>query len=1074
MKASLALQHGIIPPNRLLNELNPAVRPFYDDLEILHRAKKWPNRPAGSPRRASVNSFGFGGANAHAILESFEQSATQLGTPDSLTAILTPFNFSANSERSLLASLEAYASYLKAHPDVDLRSLSWTLNCRRSTLPFRLSLVGSNATDLAANLDSAVSLPSDILPPSPISSVRQPKLLGIFTGQGAQWARMGAELLLSSSLAANCVANLEFALQTLPEEDRPSWSLKDEILKDTHSSRIGEALFSQSLSTAVQVMLVQLLRAAGVEFTAVVGHSSGEIAAAYAAGCISARDAIRIAYYRGWSLQKARDCNGVKGAMMAVGTSLTDAQELCDMPSLEGRICVAASNSSASVTLSGDTDAINEAKDIFEDEKKFARLLKVDKAYHSHHMLPCAAPYIDALQRCAITNQPRSDIKTAWISSVYSKEISEVNDNITDTYWSNNMINPVMFSQAVSYAVAAFGPFDMAVEVGPHPALKGPALQTIQEISGMSPPYAGTLSRGISDSKSFASSLGTLWAHLGEHAVDFAKFDRRAVGDNREPSLLKGLPSYSWDHDRVYWHESRISSTLRAGSGQFHSLLGMKCPDGTDKELRWRNYLHPREVPWLSHHQVQGQIVFPAAGYISAATECLVQQYGLESIQLIDFQDIIIGQALVLEDNSGVEVLFTLTVTEATQGSVTVLYGCYSAGSKRVSSMLLHASARIHILLGDPDPEALPLRNDIQHSFLHLDEERFYNFVSELGFGYTGPFRALTGLTRKMDEATGRIIVPVDDGSDRPLVIHPGPLDAAIQSIMLAYSFPGDGRLSTIYLPTKIDRIRINPSCCVGMAGPGTLLPFYASVAHSRFTELSGDVDIYSANGKHTVVQLQGLYTTPLSPLSSATDVPMFTEMTWLPEEPNGHTGRDWFTEDCTHSLHLERIAHFYLKNLQLSMSEPERSQAQSHHSHLLAYASHCTALVKSGDHPFAKQEWADDTNQTISEIFQRYMFSLVLNFIALTNSRLPDNIDSEIMASVGQSLPAIVRGEISILDILMQENMLSRFNAGTLGVKSYLNEMGRIAGQIGNRFPHINVLEIGWFLPQFPTPPLK
>lgn len=1069
MKASLALQHGVIPPNLLLNELNPAVRPFYDDLEILHRAREWPNLPAGTPRRASVNSFGFGGANAHAILESFEQSATQYGALDSSNAILTPFNFSANSERSLLASLEAYASYLKANPDVDLRSLSWTLNCRRSTLPFRLSLVGSSAINLAANLNSAVLLPSDILSASQTSSARRPKLLGIFTGQGAQWARMGAELLLSSSLAANCVADLEFSLQTLPEEDRPSWSLKDEILKDTQYSRIGEALFSQTLSTAVQVILVQLLRAAGVEFTAVVGHSSGEIAAAYAAGSISARDAIRIAYYRGWSLQNARDCNGVKGAMIAVGTSLQDAQELCDMPSLEGRISVAASNSSASVTLSGDADAINEAKDIFEDEKKFVRLLKVDKAYHSHHMLPCAAPYIDAMQRCAITLQPRFDNKTAWVSSVYGKEINDVNDSLTDTYWSNNMINPVMFSQAVSHAVAAFGPFDMAVEVGPHPALKGPASQTIQEISGISPPYTGTLYRGKSDSKSFASSLGTLWAHLGEHAVDFAGFGRRSTGDYQEPILLKGLPSYSWDHDRVYWHESRISSTLRAGSGQFHSLLGMKCPDGTDKELRWRNYLHPREIPWLSHHQVQGQLVFPAAGYISAATECLVQHYGLESIQLIDFQDIIIGQALVLEDNSGVEVLFTLTVTEATQISVTALYSCYSTGGKGVSSMLLHASAQVHILLGDPDPGALPPPNDIQHSFLHIDEGRFYDFVSELGFGYTGPFRALTGLTRKMDEATGRIILPVDDGSDRPLIIHPGPLDAAIQSIMLAYSFPGDGRLRTIYLPTKIDRIRINPSCIVGMAGPGTLLPFYASVADARFAELSGDVDIYSADGKHTVVQLQGLHTTPLSPLSSATDVPMFTEMTWLPEEPNVHTGRDWFSEDCTHSLHLERIAHFYLKNLHLSMSDPERSRAQSQHSHLLDYASHCTALVKSGYHPFAKQEWANDTHQTISEIFQRYMFSLVLQVIALTHSRLPKNIDSEIMSSVGQSLPAIVRGETSILDILMQENMLSRFYAGTLGIKTYLNEMGRIAGQIGNRFPHINVLEIGLFMLQFP-----
>jgi hybrid polyketide synthase/nonribosomal peptide synthetase ACE1 len=982
LKASLALQHSVIPPNLLLNELNPAVRPFYDDLEILNTAREWPQLPAATPRRASVNSFGFGGANAHAILESFEQSPVAAAAVNSSTAVLTPFNFSANSERSLLASLELYSTYLKARPHLDLRDLSWTLNCRRSTLPVRLSLVGSSTTDLAMNLDSAVLSPSVIQPATQTSNVKRPKLLGIFTGQGAQWARMGAGLLLSSPIPAKCIANLDSSLQTLPKQDRPPWSLKEEILKDNHCSRIGEALFSQSLSTAIQIMLVQLLRAAGIEFTAVVGHSSGEIAAAYVAGYLTADDAIRIAYYRGWSLQNARDSNGVKGAMMAVGTSLEDAKELCDMPSLEGRICVAASNSSASVTLSGDADAIDEAKDIFEDEKKFTRLLTVDKAYHSHHMLPCAAPYIDAMQRCAVSIQARSNNGTSWISSVYGKDIDNINDSLTDTYWSNNMINPVMFSQAVSHAVAAFGPFDMALEVGPHPALKGPVSQTIQEISGISLPYAGTLSRGKSDKKSFASCLGDLWAHLGHHAVDFAAFDREASGNDRPPKLLKGLPSYSWDHDRVYWHESRISSTLRAGSGEFHPLLGMKCPDGTETELRWRNYLHPREIPWLSHHQVQGQIVFPAAGYISAATDCLVQHYGLEYIQLIDFQDVIIGQALVLEENSGVEVLFTLTVIETGNNYVKASYNCYSSGNKggsSGSSMSLHASTKIHVLLGNPDPGALPPRTDSQAPFLDLDEDRFYNFVSELGFGYTGPFRALTGLTRKMDEAMGSIIVPVNDDSDKSLVIHPGPLDAAIQSIMLAYSFPGDGRLRTLYLPTRIDRIRINPSCCADKAGPGMLLPFYASVADARFAELFGDVDIYSSDGEHTVVQLQGLHTTPLTPLSSATDVPMFTEMTWAPEEPTvleRNLDQDWSIQDSARTLDLERIAHFYLKNLHMSVSKSEFLQTTWHHSHLLAYASHCTTLVKSGDHPIARQEWADDTKESISRTLQESVHS--------------------------------------------------------------------------------------------------
>lgn len=806
-------------------------------------------------------------------------------------------------------------------------------------------------------------------------SIKKPKLLGIFTGQGAQWARMGAELLKNSSVAANCIACLDMSLQALPEDDRPSWSLKDELLRDVDSSRIGEALFSQTLCTAVQVMLVNLLRVAGISFTAVVGHSSGEIAAAYAAGYLSAEDAIRIAYYRGWSLQNAPDRAGAKGAMMAVGTSLEDAEELCNMPTLEGRICVAANNSSASVTLSGDADAIQEAKTIFEDEKKFARLLKVDKAYHSHHMIPCASPYIEAMQRCGIMIQSRSASNTKWFSSVYSKNIDDVHDSLTDTYWSNNMINPVMFSQAVSFAVAAAGPFDFALEIGPHPALKGPALQTIQELSGNMPPYSGMLSRGKSDIETFASALGALWISLGEGVVNFADFESQASLHACKPRLLKGLPAYSWDHDRIYWHESRISSTFRAGNRKFHPLLGVKCPDGTDKELRWRNYLNPREIPWLMGHQVQGQMVFPAAGYISAAIEMAVDQYGLDSINLIDFQDVIIGQALILEENSGVEVIFALTLTRNISNTLVGSFNCYSDANKGSSSMSLHASAQVQMFLGEPANGALPPPTRDLDLFLELDAERFYNSVAELGFGYTGPFQALSGLSRKMDEAAGMIAVPPNDNVEAALIIHPASLDAAIQSVMLAYCFPGDGRLRNLFLPTKIDRIRVNPSSCVALARPDTKVRFYSAVASTKFAALSGDVDIYSADGRYTMVQLQGLNTTPLTPLSSATDVTMFTELTWAHEEPTGKMfSQDWFKEDPSQSLDLERIAHFYLKKLHCSFQQTDHSMIAWHHQHLLSYATHCVLLVASGNHPFAQPGWTHDTKETISELLQRYV----------------------------------------------------------------------------------------------------
>lgn len=972
LKASLALQHCVIPPNILLNELNPAVKPFYNDLRIIKKAQDWPKLPDDAVRRASVNSFGFGGANAHAILESFEDTNGS-ARADSTRPPFTPFNFSASSEKSLSATLARYSDYLKGQTHVDLRDLAWTLNCRRSTLPVRVTISASNTADLVAKLDDSAQSSADFTPGSKTKSIQQPKLLGIFTGQGAQWARMGAELL-GSTLGAECIARLDYALQNLPRDHRPSWLLKDEILKDNTSSRIGQALFAQSLCTAIQIMLVDLLRAAGIVFTAVVGHSSGEISAAYAAGYLTAEDAIKIAYYRGWALQYSADINGAKGAMMVVGTSIEDARELCDMPTLEGRICVAASNSSASITLSGDLDAIEEAKEVFEDEKKFARLLKVDKAYHSHHMLPCASPYIEALQNCRIRIQDRSNVSTTWVSSVYGKNIETVNDSLVDKYWSNNMVNPVLFSEATSYAIAALGPFDMALEVGPHPALKGPALQTIQEVSGNELPYTGTCNRGKDSRKAFSSALGALWMFLGENAVDFEKFDNSTLPDGPR-RLVKGLPTYSWDHDRVYWHESRTSTAFRDGGEKFHSLLGVQCPDGTQKEIRWRNYLNTREIPWLSHHQVQGQIVFPAAGYISAAVELLIERYGVSSIKLIDLQDFIFGQALVLEENVGVEIIYALKISDAQKGSETVTadFNCYSDANKGSSSMSLHASAKIKVLLGVPSHGDLPLSSEHQGSFLEIETDRFYNFVYDLGFGYTGPFHALSNMKRKMDHATGVIAVPIEDSTERPLLIHPGSLDGAIQAIMLAYSFPGDGRLRTLYLPTKIDSIRINPALALELAGPGSNLPFYSSVASARFSELSGDVDLYSSDGQYTVLQLQGLQTTPLTPLTAATDVPMFTEIQWVPEEA---TGGDFDVDvkfrDQTELLAMERVAHFYLKNLHLSIDESEISAVATHHSHLLSYASHCVSSVKSGKHPWVPSKCSDDVLADISQVISK------------------------------------------------------------------------------------------------------
>jgi len=224
-----------------------------------------------------------------------------------------------------------------------------------------------------------------------------------------------------------------------------------------------------------------VLRAAKVKLTDVVGHSSGEIAALYTAGFLTAEDAICISYYRGLYSHLAGGYSGEAGTMIAAGTTLEDAQELLDEPEFKGRACVAAVNSSSSITVSGDVTAIQEFRSILEDEKKFARVLKVDKAYHSHHMLPCSEKYLRSLKELNVKVHARS--KPRWFSTVSENE-PDLIESLEGSYWERNIRQPVLFRQALERACANRndGQFDLILKIGAHPALKSPASQTLLEV----------------------------------------------------------------------------------------------------------------------------------------------------------------------------------------------------------------------------------------------------------------------------------------------------------------------------------------------------------------------------------------------------------------------------------------------------------------------------------------------------------------------------------------------------------------------------------------------------------------
>ncbi|KAK8024906.1 PKS-NRPS hybrid synthetase psoA [Apiospora arundinis] len=828
LKVLQAMKHGSVPPNLHFQSLNPSVQPFYQHLEIPTSVRPWPEPLGSLPRRASVNSFGFGGTNAHAIIESYTPRihdvmslyhsqplvrtpslSLETGPPD--TNDCSPFVVSAGSQSSLRDVMRNLIQYLKQNPSVTRQQLGWHLYAKRTALSYRVAFSANSSAQVIDLMESSLKGTSDI--GTRAQTLHQkPKVLGIFTGQGAQWATMSRFLLQSNGRYRDMITSLDRFLQACP--DPPSWSLAEQIMAGPEVSRINEAAISQPLCTALQIALVEVLKHYGVEFHTVVGHSSGEIAAAYAAGRLSARDAILISYYRGMFAHLAGGPSGEKGGMIAVGLSESEASDFCQDTEYGGRLCVAASNAPSSVTLSGDLDMIHLARDKLTQQKRFARVLVVDTAYHSPHMIRPAAEYVKALQTCGI-KPLASGNGTNWISSVSNFSGTDESRDMGITYWKDNMVFAVQFHDAIKTAIMEHGPFDCAIEVGPHPALKGPTTQTAKSLNGGTLLYSGVLDRTKQDHFALSDLLGFLWCHFGPEAVQLST----SFGSTVINEALEKFPSYPWDHSQVHWRESRLSRQYHFKKGNPHELLGVRTRDDNEFALRWRNVLTITQVPWIRHHSFQGQPLVPASAYCVMALDAARAFLDGRPASVIEIVDMEIMAGIAVEpDSAGVEVLFSLTPrshpkdwksTSLIEADV-MLVSCPADGS---NSMTKNMSGVLRIRLGKQSAGALPPRQRSQAETLPACSDAFYRMMDGSGLVYTGPFRALESIERRLDYSTAKV-KRLHQEDATTLAVSPATLDTCLQSAFLTYSAPGDGSLWTSFLPTQIKRLSFNMGYC--------------------------------------------------------------------------------------------------------------------------------------------------------------------------------------------------------------------------------------------------------------------
>nr|XP_036580489.1 beta-ketoacyl synthase domain-containing protein [Colletotrichum truncatum]KAF6788401.1 beta-ketoacyl synthase domain-containing protein [Colletotrichum truncatum] len=1043
LKVVQAMNHGYIPPNLLLNRLNPDVIPFYKHLRIPQELTPWPAVQQGERRRASVNSFGFGGTNAHVILESMDMVQSDKPT----ASLCTPFLFSAQSKQSLLANLRAYADFLEQNPTTDPADLAWTLHARRARLPLRVSFPASSIEGLQAELKNAIDNLT-LNSRSAATGSHKVRLLGVFTGQGAQYARMGADLIETSTFASDILKDLDNVLAELPETDRPKTTLRQELLAEASSSNVGKATVSQPLCTAVQIVLVELLRKAGVYFTTVVGHSSGEIAAAFAAGYLSAHDAIRIAYYRGFHSHLASGDNGALGAMLAVGTTLEDAQELCNDDEFKGKVNVAACNSPSSVTLSGDEQTISELATIFEDENKFVRRLKVDKAYHSHHMLRCSTAYLESIKNTT-TKSSTTALDCTWVSSVHPGKPFDRSTNVDPSYWVENMVSPVLFRQAIEKA-ASSSIFDGAIEVGPHPALKGPASETLQAVN-VEVPYTGLLQRNKDINQSISTAIGYLWTQLDNIAIDFDGYEH-AMGVFSTHTFIPELPTYQWNHSQEYWHESTLSRNMRQRKHLVHPLLGDLSPQSSTSQLTWKNILRTKDLPWTHGHQVQGQRVFPAAGYVATALETAKFLAGDETVQLIEVEDLEIHQALVFDNDNeeaGIDIQFSVShINQEDPGRISGHF-TYEAciGSQGVFNLV--ASGGLSITLGEPKADTLPASSPRAPNMIDVPNDTFYKALSEMGYGYSGPFKAIFDLKRKLGKASGSLTITKSESDQDTLALHPAVLDAAFHGIILAMSYPRDGRLWSLHLPTNIRRIRVNPSLCGTSWSESPHAPFVATIGDlDDASGFQGDVEVHSSDGKFSAFQVEGLRVVPLTEATISDDKPLFYTTDWVDAEPNADIPGAYkaTAEETELAYILERGCCFYLRQLEKEIPLDHPGREDKFHAAYLNFAAHTNKLCADGKHRYAKKEWLNDTLEDIMASTQAI-------------AHLPE---IRAMHVVGEQMPRAIRGETTMLEHLLMTGLLDEYYATALGMVQVTKVLADTVQQIARRHPNLKIMEVG------------
>lgn len=760
IKASLCLDNNQVPPQANLIEPNPNI-PFDEyGLRLPRKMEQLPED--GRPVYVGINSFGYGGTNAHVILERAPTKVARAADTGAVrpTAQAEILTLSARDPAALTELALSYANFLAADGAPALHNVSFSASVRRAHHEYRLAVVGSSLEEMELELlDFVESGRSESSCSGKTQARSQGEPVFVFTGMGPQWWAMGRELFESEQVFRNTAIAVDKIFQSLA-----GWSILEEMQADESKSRIEETQIAQPANFLLQVALTDLLKSWGVVPSAIVGHSVGEVSGAYVSGALSLEDAVRVSYHRSHLQQRAAG----KGKMLAVGLGIDQAKALIEDKS--NLISIAAVNGATAVTLSGDADALAAVAKTLTEKQIFNRFLRVEVAYHSPQMEPLKEEMLDALKDI------KPQVPTIPLYSTVTSNLIE-GPHLGAQYWCDNIRQPVLFAKAMGEIISAG--YEAFLEVGPHPVLGGSIKEAIRS-QGKPEIVIPTLKREPNERAMMLLALGAL--HVNGYTVDW-----RAV--TGEGAHYVKLPTYAWQRE-LYWNETLVSKHDRTGTME-HPLLGLKAFAPTPT---WQGELNREMTSYMDDHIVEGAVIFPAAGYIEQglAIQSLLNDSESGTLEDIEFQ-----RALMLHGKQ--EPIVRATFDEDTRE-----YRIYTRREEDGWNWTLHANGRI---LNFPPLAAEPIpMNEIKlRCATAVDIKKLYERLSEHGLQYGPAFQRIQNLWRGTGEVLSEIETVSDQNGGSAYHLHPAVLDAALQSLIAGLDWDASDKRT--FVPVGIKRI---------------------------------------------------------------------------------------------------------------------------------------------------------------------------------------------------------------------------------------------------------------------------